>query len=98
IRSRTDSAFNALLENLYVEQGNNLRNSFKPSFVSSMIFSVIWNAKNYGSLASNASFLKLSAESGGTFLNFPALVPQLLVKEGLELYKYLRVNLDFRRI
>jgi outer membrane protein insertion porin family len=98
IRSRTDSSFNALLENLYVEQGNNLRNSFKPSFVSSMIFSVIWNAKNYGSLESNASFLKLSAESGGTFQNFQALVPELLVKEGLELYKYLRVNLDFRRI
>jgi outer membrane protein insertion porin family len=98
IRSRTDSSFNALLEQLYVEQGNNLRNSFKPSFVSSMLFSVIWNAKNYGSLESSASFLKVSAESGGTFQNFDALVPEILVKEGLELYKYVRVNLDFRRI
>jgi outer membrane protein insertion porin family len=98
IRSRTDSSFNALLEQLYVEQGNNLRNSFKPSFVSSMIFSVVWNAKNYGSLESSASFLKLSAESGGTFQNFPALVPEILVTEGLELYKYVRINLDFRRI
>lgn len=98
IRSRTDSAFNALLENLYLEQGNNLRNSFKPSFVSSMIFSVVWNAKNYGSASSNASFLKLSAESGGTFQNLEALIPDFLSREGLELYKYLRLGMDFRRI
>jgi outer membrane protein insertion porin family len=98
IRSRTDSAFHALLEDLYVQQGNNLRNSFKPSFVSSMIFSVVWNAKNYGSLLSNASYLKLSAESGGTFQNFPSLIPDFLTREGLELYQYLRLSMDFRRI
>jgi len=98
IRSRTDSSFNALLEDLYVEQGNNLRNSFKPSFVSSMIFSVVWNAKNYGSLESNASFMKLSAESGGAFQNIEALIPNFLTREGLELYQYLRINMDFRRI
>jgi hypothetical protein len=46
IRSRKTEPFDSILNALFEQQGNNLRNSFKPSFVSSMIFQVIWNPKN----------------------------------------------------
>jgi outer membrane protein assembly factor BamA len=96
IRSSKAAEFDELLNTLYLEQGNNLRNSFKPSFVSSMIFQAIWNPKNYGNLESNSFFVRAAAESGGTFFNF--FTPEFITKEGLELYKYVRLSLDFRKI
>lgn len=96
IRSSKATSFDSLLNALYFEQGNNLRNSFKPSFVSSMIFQVIWNPKNYGNTESNSFFVRAAAESGGTFFNF--FKPEFITKEGLELYKYVRLSLDYRHI
>jgi outer membrane protein insertion porin family len=95
IRSQTDSAFHAQLVNLQQTQGNNLINSFKPSLVSSMIFSVLWNPNNYGNLEKSSFFLKATAESGGTAFNF--FEPKLATHEGLAYYKYVRFNLDIRR-
>lgn len=96
IRSTKRGSFDSLLNALYEQQGNNLRNSFKPSFVSSMIFQVIWNPKNYGNAETNSFFVRAAAESGGTFFNLVS--PEFISKEGLELYKYVRLSLDFRRI
>ncbi len=96
IRSEKRGNFDSLLNALYTEQGNNLRNSFKPSFVSSMILQVIWNPKNYGNTEANSFFLRATAESGGTFFNF--FEPQFITKEGLEIYKYIRLGLDYRHI
>jgi outer membrane protein assembly factor BamA len=96
IRSAKRGSFDSLLNALYEQQGNNLRNSFKPSFVSSMIFQVVWNPKNYGNTETNSFFVRAAAESGGTFFNF--FTPEFITKEGLELYKYVRLSLDFRRI
>jgi len=57
IRSTTSDKFNALLDTLR-QHGNNLVNSFKPSFVSSMLFSVTWNPNNYGNTKTSAFFLR----------------------------------------
>ncbi len=96
IRSTKRGNFDSLLNALYTEQGNNLRNSFKPSFVSSMIFQVIWNPKNYGNTETSSFFLRAAAESGGTFFNF--FDPAFIRNEGLEIYKYVRLSLDYRHI
>ncbi len=96
IRSSKDPSFDSLLNTLFLEQGNNLRNSFRPSFVSSMIFSVIWNPKNYGNTETSSYFVRASAESGGTLFN--VFDPTFITNEGLEIYKYWRLSLDFRRI
>lgn len=96
IRSQKFGNFDSLLNALYTEQGNNLRNSFKPSFVSSMIFQAVWNPKNYGNTETNSFFLRATAESGGTFFNF--FKPEFITKEGLEIYKYIRVGVDYRHI
>jgi outer membrane protein insertion porin family len=94
IRSQKDSAFTALLDTLQ-KQGNNLINSFKPSFVSSMIFSITWNPNNYGNIQKSSFYLRAQVESGGTLFNLYS--PKLITKEGLEIYKYLRASLDIRK-
>jgi outer membrane protein assembly factor BamA len=86
-----DSVLNALRD-----QGNNLINTFNPSFVSSLIFSWTWNPNEYGNTTDNSMFLRTSVESGGTTLNFIKLGNNENF-EGLQLYKYLRFNVDFRR-
>jgi outer membrane protein assembly factor BamA len=73
----------------------NLARSFNPSFVSSIIFGITWN-KNYGSLDKNSVFIRSQFETGGTSLNF--IDTTLITRHGLQYFKYLRFNLDFRRV
>jgi outer membrane protein insertion porin family len=95
IRSKVDSAFNALLTDLQENQGNNLKNSFDPSFVSSVIFSITWNPNNYGNTMKHSHIIRFQIESGGTLFNFAT--PQYITDQGLALYQYVRANLDTRR-
>ncbi len=95
IQSSLDSTFRALLDDLSATQGNNIRLSFNPSFVSSMIFSMTWNPENYGNTTSNSKFLRIQAESGGTMLNF--YTPGIVERDNLQLFKYLRFNVDYRK-
>lgn len=95
IQSKLDSSFRALLNNLSATQGNNIRLAFNPSFVSSMIFSMTWNPENYGNTSSNSKFLRVQAESGGTFLKI--YTPKIIEKENLQLFRFLRLNVDYRK-
>ena len=95
IRSTLDPAFDSLLIDLQENQGNNLRNSFKPSFVSSMIFGVTWNPNNYGNTERSSIYIRAQAETGGTLFN--VAVPEYITNLGLELYKYLRFSFDVRK-
>jgi len=95
IQSTLSPAFDAVLTNLQNNQGNNLKNSFKPSLVSSMIFSMTWNPENYGNTERSSHFLRIQAESGGTLFNF--YNPDFATSRGLEIYKYVRLGVDFRR-
>jgi outer membrane protein insertion porin family len=72
----------------------NLVNSFRPSFVSSMIFGITWN-HNYGSIEKNSVFIRGQLETGGTSLNI--IDPEIITKQGLQYFKYLRLSVDFRR-
>lgn len=96
IRSTLDPAFSELLDDLQQNQGNNLKNSFNPSFVSSIIFGIVWNPNNYGNTEKDSYFIKMQAETGGTLFNF--VKPKYITEDlGLELYKYLRFSVDARR-
>lgn len=97
IQSTLDPDFRTQLETLQQQQGNTLINSFRPSWVSSFIFSVLWNPNNYGNLERSSFFLRTTLESGGTLYNINALEPAFAINRGLEFYKYLRVNVDIRR-
>ena len=95
IQSTLTDNFDSLLTRLQTKQGNNLKNSFKPSLVSSMIFSMTWNPNNYGNAERSSYFLRITAESGGTLFNF--YTPDYAIKRYLEIYKYVRLGIDFRR-
>lgn len=95
IRSTLDSAFNALLTDLQENQGNNLKNSFNPSFVTSMTMAVTWNPDNYGNTERSSRFLRMQLETGGTL--FSVVEPTFITDRGLELYQYVRFNLDARK-
>ena len=87
--------FREVLDELDSLGNYNLARSFEPSFVSSMIFSITWN-KNYGTFDRNAVFIRAQVEPGGTTLNF--IDPEIITRQGLQYFKYLRLNFDFRQI
>ena len=95
INSTVDSSFTEILTDLAEEGNYNLARSFQPSFVSSMIFTLTWN-RNYGTFDRNAVFIRAQFEPGGTTLNF--IDPDVLTRQGLQYFKYLRFNFDFRQI
>ncbi len=87
--------FQEVLDELDSLGNYNLARSFQPSFVSSMIFRVTWN-RNYGTFDRNAVFIRAQFEPGGTTLNF--INPDIITRQGLQYFKYLRFNFDFRQV
>lgn len=77
--------------------GNNaLLNSFRPSFVNSIMFSITWDLRNYGNYEASSSFIRLQLESGGTLWNF--FEPKFLNDLDLQYYKFVRLGLDMRQV
>jgi outer membrane protein insertion porin family len=87
--------FDSVLQNLELRGNYNLARSFRPSFVSSMIFGITWN-RDYGTYDRNAVFVRAQFESGGTSLNL--IGTDFITKTGLQYFKYLRFNFDFRKL
>lgn len=95
IRSNLGNDFRELLEGLQ-NQGNNLINSFLPSFVSSVSGQVIFNFNQYGAFQRNkASLLRILVESGGTSLNF--VKREFIEERSLAYFQFLKFQADFRR-
>ena len=88
-----DPEFQLLLDDLRLN-GNNLWRSFEPSFVSSMLFSATFNYNKYGFYQNKASYLRLAADAGGTFLDLYGT--DFLENRELESYQYFKLNIDFR--
>jgi len=89
-----DSTFYYRLKELE-NQGNNLINSFLPSFVSSTSFTSAYNYGNYGQKFGQGAFLRFGVESGGTFQNIYG--NSFFNERGLQTYKYLKADVDFRK-
>lgn len=92
IDSDVTDSYQAFLDELEVN-GNNLSNSFLPSFVSSTWFSVSHNINDYGNRNEHSAYLRYQIESGG---NFYSLLAKKLFERDLEYFKYAKVDLDFR--
>ncbi len=75
---------------------NSLINSFRPSFVNSIIFGITWNLNNYGNTERSSGFIRAQIESGGTIWNF--IDPKFITDLELEYFKYIRLSLDLRRV
>ena len=94
INSKTTPEFDAILDTLE-QEGNPLSKSFKPSFVNSSNFYVMYNFNPDDLLGNKSSLLKLYAESGGAIFNLVS--PKILDRYHLEHYQYLKASVDFRR-
>ncbi|MCR9016656.1 BamA/TamA family outer membrane protein [Aquiflexum gelatinilyticum] len=95
IRSNLSDDFRILLEDLQ-NQGNNLINSFLPSYVSSISGQVIFNFNQYGAFQKNkASLWRLFFESGGTTLNF--VNSNFVEGRNLAYFQFLKFQSDYRR-
>ena len=95
IRSSLDGRFRERLEE-FRNQGNNLINSFLPSYVSSVSGQVIINFNQYGITQRNeASLWRVFAESGGTSFN---LINNAYIRgRNLRYFQFLKFQSDFRR-
>ena len=90
-----DSAYYERLKDLE-QNGNNLINSFKPSFLSNQRLTRSVNKNNYGRGNNNSSYFSLMFEPGGTFTNLWAR--ELFAKDSIEIYAYVKLDTDYRRI
>lgn len=90
-----DSAYHERLKELELN-GNNLINSFRPSFISSQRLTVSINKNNYGWGYNNSSYFSIMAEPGGTFTNLWAR--DFFASDSLEIYAYVKLDTDFRKI
>ncbi|MFC5407737.1 BamA/TamA family outer membrane protein [Larkinella bovis] len=80
--------------------GSTIRNSFRSAFASNIGFVYTYNTNVLGQNR-RANFLRISLESGGTTLNFFSNQQlqnffKTTETSGLQYYKYLRANVDFR--
>ena len=93
INSSLSNDFDSLLNDLAMN-GNNLRNSFLPSFVSSSSMAIVYNFNNYGNRQQNSSYLRLFVETGGNLLSL--LGDDTPFGRDLEYYRWAKFSADFR--
>ncbi|MEP2025563.1 MAG: BamA/TamA family outer membrane protein [Reichenbachiella sp.] len=75
--------------------GNNLKNSFLPSFVSSTWLSVTHNINDYGNKKVKSGFFRYQIEAGGNV--YSLLAKNTFDKsEELEYFKFAKVDVDYR--
>lgn len=76
------------------EQGNNLIQSFDPSFVSSSSIIGIHNINEYGNKTSKAGYLRYEVETGGNFIES---FPYTDLDNNLSFFKFAKLDVDFRQ-
>lgn len=104
------SFYNSLIS-LQQEQGNNLKVTFDPQFVSSINSNLVINKQDPSRPLSDSKFFRLFLESGGTVLNFLNNKDQINLIEKLfplkqsansidsvrQYFRFLKINADLRR-
>lgn len=90
----TDESFENLVNNELRDRGSTLWRSFRRSFVTSMSATYTFNG-SVTDATGPTHYLRLFAESGGSYLNFLGLQGDSL-QNGLQFYRFLRFSSDFR--
>jgi outer membrane protein insertion porin family len=94
--SSVSKPFQKFLDDQLALGNYSLYNSFRPSFVNSALFSVIWNLNDYGNVESSSGFIRATIENGGMIWNW--LDTTLVTDLELQYFKFVRFGLDIRRI
>lgn len=93
------------------QQGNNLKVTFDPQFVSSLNSNFVYNNQNPSKPLSSSKFFRLFLESGGTVLNFldnkeriniiEKVFPLKQSENGIDsvraYFRFVKLNADYRR-
>lgn len=101
--------YNSLLD--LQQQGNNLKVTFDPQFVSSLNSNFVYNNQNPSKPLSSSRFFRLFLESGGTVLNFlenkeklnliERIFPLRQSENGIDsvraYFRFVKLNADYRR-
>jgi hypothetical protein len=104
-------SFYQSLVSLQREQGNNLKVTFDPQFVSSINTNLIFNDQIPGKPFANSRFFRIFAETGGTILNFlqnkeqigfvekvfPLRTSENSIDSVRQYFRFIKINLDYRR-
>ncbi len=93
--SNMDPAYYERLKELE-QNGNNLIQSFKPSFISNLRFTHSFNKNNYGRGFVNSSYFSMMLEPGGTLTNL--WLQDYFEQDSLEIYAYVKFDVDYRKI
>ena len=88
----TDESYKNFLDSLSNE-GNNLIESFRSAFVSSIWYSETYNKNDYGNKKIPSAYLRYKIESGG---NTEWLYREVAASKAVEVYQYAKVNIDYR--
>ncbi len=78
------------------QNGNNLINSFKPSFVINQRLTRSVKTNDYGRGFNSSSYFSIMFEPGGTFTNLWAR--DFFARDSLEIYAYLKLDSDYRQV
>ncbi|WP_255035124.1 translocation and assembly module lipoprotein TamL [Lacihabitans soyangensis] len=101
--------YNSLID--LQQQGNNLKITFDPQFVSSLNSNFVYNNQNPSKPLSSSKFFRLFLESGGTVLNFldnkeriniiEKAFPLRQSENGIDsvraYFRFVKLNADYRR-
>lgn len=93
INSEKSASYDSLLQELRLV-GNNLYLSFEPAFVNSIWYAATHNFQDYGNKRRTSGYLRYKIETGG---NTADLYKSVALREGVEIYKFARFNIDFRK-
>lgn len=92
---KMDSLYLAKLEELEAK-GNNLINSFLPSFLSNVNLTSIKLTNQYGTTLNKSSYFSYSVEPGGTLTHIVG--KEYFSNRDLEIYAYMKLDVDYRKM
>lgn len=101
INSELTNEFDSLLQ-VFQSNGNNLINSFEPSFVGSSTFSTIYNINDYGNGKEKSSYIRYYIEAGGQLFNqigaliFDETETETTTGDKIQLFQFAKVGADYR--
>lgn len=99
INSKLTNNFDSLLR-VFQENGNNLINSFEPSFVGSSTFSTIYNINDYGNRREKSAYVRYYLEAGGQLFNqIGSLIfdeTETTTGDKIQFFQFAKVGADYR--
>lgn len=101
IDSKLTNNFDSLLR-VFQQNGNNLINSFEPSFVGTSTFSTIYNINDYGNRKEKSAYIRYYIEAGGHVFNQIGSVfldeTESTTGSKIQLFQFIKLGAGYRAL